>query len=72
MVTGPKAKPKQIISVSWRKLITFCQTGFPNGEIRLRIINCEPKILLSAKPEVRFDKADKIPTAMFLPTDDED
>ena len=49
------------ITPAWIRLIRFCQTEFPNGDIKVRIVNCQPTELLERKEKIRFDKEQVIP-----------
>lgn len=41
---------------AWGRLIAYCGTRLPYGEITLKIVNGIPTELLFAKAAVRFDK----------------
>ena len=49
------------VPVSWIRLVRYCQTEFPNGDLKIRIVNSQPTELLEEKKKVRFDK-ETIPT----------
>ena len=49
------------ISQSWVRLVRFCQAEFPNGDLKVRIVNGQPTELLEQKPRIRFDKEVTIP-----------
>lgn len=49
------------VSKSWIRLIRFCQTSFPFGDLTIRIVNAQPTELVEKKPKIRFDKEASIP-----------
>ena len=49
------------IPASWLRLIQYCQTELPHGELKVRIVNGEPTALLEAHRAIRFDKSETIP-----------
>ena len=49
------------VTDAWVRLIRYCSTDLPHGEIKIKIVNSEPTKLLDAKPDVRFDKPDTLP-----------
>ena len=50
------------VTEAWVRLIHDCLTIYPNGDLRVKIVNSEPTVLLDWKPNVRFDKPRKRPT----------
>ena len=46
------------ISESWIRLIRYCQTSLPNGQLCFKVNNAEPGRLVSehTKRDIRFDK----------------
>ena len=46
---------------SWIRLVRYCQTEFPNGDLKIRVVNSQPTEMLESKPRVRFDKEMVIP-----------
>ena len=48
---------------SWIRLIRFCQTSLPNGQICFKINNSQPGKLVweYTKRDIRFDKEQDIP-----------
>ena len=49
------------VSESWVRLVRYCQVNFPNGELKIRIVNAQPTELLEQKAKIRFDKEEIIP-----------
>lgn len=43
------------MSLAWRRLIAYCQTQLPYGELSIRVVNAEPTVLIDVRPSVRFD-----------------
>lgn len=58
----PKEKKVSVeVSPPWVELIKFCDSEFPNGELKVKIVNSLPTDLLEAKRKIRFDKPNSIP-----------
>ena len=49
------------LSSSWLRLIEYCKTELPYGELKVRIVHGEPTVLLEARRAVRFDKVETVP-----------
>lgn len=49
------------ISESWVNLIHWCQTSFPHGDIKIKIVNGLPTELLEQHAKIRFDKQNTMP-----------
>ena len=57
------ASPVEIhITDAWMRFIRYCQQQFPHGELSVKIVAGEPTFLMSAKPVVRFDRPETIPS----------
>lgn len=50
------------VTAAWLRLIDFVRLELPHGELKVRIVNCEPTELIEAKRKVRFDKPQTLPT----------
>ena len=59
--TAPPEAIEVRVSQSWVRLVRFCQTELPHGDLKIRIVNAQPTELLEAKRKVRFDKEETIP-----------
>ena len=49
------------VSPAWIRLIRYCQTEFPHGDLKIRIVNAQPTDLLEERRRIRFDKETTIP-----------
>ena len=51
------------ISESWIRLIRYCQTSLPNGQLCFKVGNAEPGRLVweHTKKDIRFDKNQDLP-----------
>ena len=49
------------VTPAWIRLIRYCQTEFPHGDIKIRIVSAQPTELLEEKKKVRFDREATIP-----------
>jgi len=49
------------VTPAWVRLVRFCQTEFPNGDLKIRIVNCQPTELLERREKIRFDKEMTLP-----------
>ena len=51
------------ISASWIRIIRYCQTRLPNGQICFKIANAQPGALVPEHTQrlIRFDKEGDIP-----------
>ena len=43
------------VSDAWKRLIRYCETQLPFGELTIKIVNGEPTSLVDFKPNIRFD-----------------
>ncbi len=43
------------VSDAWRRLIVYCETKLPFGDLTIKIVNGEPTSLVDFKPNIRFD-----------------
>jgi hypothetical protein len=50
-----------VISKNWARVIHYCKTKLPHGEITFQVVNGEPVDLISSKEKIRFDKPDFFP-----------
>ena len=49
------------VTEAWIRLIRFCQSDLPHGEITIKVVNSEPTTLIGFKRSIRFDKPETIP-----------
>lgn len=52
---------------SWVRLVRWCQVAFPNGDIKIKIVNSQPTKLLEYKPDIRFDKEPSVTSTISFP-----
>ena len=57
-----KAKKPQNIKLTeaWKRFILYCQLVCQHGEVRIEIKAGEPRQLLEAKRDIRFDKEETV------------
>lgn len=63
MAAGKKTEQLMdaVISKNWARVIHYCKTRLPHGEITFQVVNGEPTDLISSKEKIRFDKPDFFP-----------
>lgn len=49
------------VTDAWLRLIQFCATRLPYGEVKVKIQDGSPTDLLEAKASIRFDKPYPVP-----------
>ena len=50
------------ISTAWANFILYCQKVVPYGDIKIRIVNGEPRDLLSTDRKIKFDQPQTLPS----------
>ena len=50
------------VTDAWIRFIRYCKIKIPHGEVTIRIVNGEPQKLVSATPNIRFDKQSTLPS----------
>ena len=53
------------VTDAWLRMIYYCQTELPHGELAVKIVGGEPTVVVSAKPLIRFDKGEKLKIAVL-------
>ena len=52
------------VTPAWIRLVRYCHSTMPHGDLKVKIVNGEPTKLLETKPDYRFDKPGMLPNEL--------